>query len=400
MGLLDEQIERDVALSRILVVDDNAVSLAIIARFLTRAGFSGVAFAEGGAAALAMIETAPPDLVLLDLNMPGMTGAEMLRRLRATPEGRTVPVIIQTANDSPETRAHLFSLGASDFVGKPIDLAELEARVKVHLRNRVLYKSQERHLARIEGELADARRAQWALLPSPTAIADIERRFDLGIDSYYQPSSELAGDLWGCKEIDGRILLYLLDITGHGVSAALDAFRLRAIIDSMGVPDAAEPSRLLEGLNGNCHRAFPRGRFGTMTAVVVDPGAGTLAVSSAGAPGLIFGQGRGDPAAALDGRGAPLGLRPQATYQSRTLRLGEEGFALLYSDGLSESAGGPGAGVGEGGPVGEEGMLRLAERVRREDRPLAALIDALGGDGHPAIDDRTAVWVRMRSRSA
>jgi sigma-B regulation protein RsbU (phosphoserine phosphatase) len=388
-------LDRALAACRILVVDDNATNRAIIKAMLAREGYGEVHFAEDGYGALEAVDKLKPDLVILDLMMPRMDGREVLTRLRATPEGRDLPVIIQTGDSSQATRSSLFQAGATDFVVKPLNFVELTARAQVHLYNRVLVRSLAGYVERVEQELTDARAAQQALLPGHHVIAGIEQKFGLSIDSHFEPSSEIGGDLWGCKAAGEGILFYLFDVTGHGVSAALDSFRLRAMIDGMDIKGAADPARFLKRLNAICHQTLPRGRFVTMTAVGIVPGTGSVTVASAGAPEVVIGEPGGGALTELDGSGLPLGICAGTTYLNRSLTLAAGSFIFLFSDGLPETRG------ADGHLIGVKGVVALLDTARRQPRPLESLmqgLDALGGAEAPPDDDRTAIWIRLEPR--
>jgi DNA-binding response OmpR family regulator len=115
---------------RILVVDDDAKTTASVRLYLEHAGFSVIAAAEGSQA-LAMARSAAPDLVVLDLMLPGIGGLEVCRRLRAE---SAVPIIMLTARSTEEDRLTGLDLGADDYVVKPFSPRELMARIRAQLR--------------------------------------------------------------------------------------------------------------------------------------------------------------------------------------------------------------------------------------------------------------------------
>ena len=118
---------------RILIVDDESSARAALELLLRREGFE-VTCATNGESALAECAAFRPDLILLDIVMPGMDGFEVCRRIKATPEGRLTPVVLITGLSATEDRIKGINAGADDFLSKPIDINELLARTRSLLR--------------------------------------------------------------------------------------------------------------------------------------------------------------------------------------------------------------------------------------------------------------------------
>lgn len=116
----------------ILVVDDNADNLELLARRLQKKGYETVC-ASSGKKALILLEEQSFDLVLLDIMMPMMSGTEMLEIIRTKSAMEDLPVIMATAKDSSEDMVHSLKLGANDYITKPIDFPVLFARVQTQL---------------------------------------------------------------------------------------------------------------------------------------------------------------------------------------------------------------------------------------------------------------------------
>ena len=114
----------------IYVCDDELDLREMVSEYLCERGFSAKAY-EGGAALLDAIGRTPPALAILDVNMPGMDGISVLREVRARHD---IPVIMLTAAAETVDRIVGLEMGADDYIGKPVDLRELEARVKTVLR--------------------------------------------------------------------------------------------------------------------------------------------------------------------------------------------------------------------------------------------------------------------------
>ena len=116
----------------LLVVDDNEQNRDMLSRRLVKRGYA-VLTAEGGARALEVVRDQTVDLILLDIEMPGMTGLEVLKALRETTTRADLPVIMATARDQGEDIVEALSLGANDYVTKPLDFPVVIARIESQL---------------------------------------------------------------------------------------------------------------------------------------------------------------------------------------------------------------------------------------------------------------------------
>ena len=121
------------ALASVLVVEDEVSQREIIAYNLRAEGFE-VITAETGDAALLAVREAPPDIILLDWMLPGVSGIEIARRLKQRAETRAIPIIMLSARGEEADKVRGLESGADDYVSKPYSVAELVARVKSHLR--------------------------------------------------------------------------------------------------------------------------------------------------------------------------------------------------------------------------------------------------------------------------
>ncbi len=124
----------------ILIVDDNPTNLGVVADYLEEYGFEIMA-ARDGQDALEKVQRAQPDLILLDVVMPGIDGFETCRRLKADEQTQDLPVIFMTALVEADSKVKGFEVGAVDYVTKPVQQKELLARIITHLRLRKLTRS-------------------------------------------------------------------------------------------------------------------------------------------------------------------------------------------------------------------------------------------------------------------
>ena len=114
--------------SRILIVEPNRTNLAVTARRLAEAGYR-VATAENGAAALAELHRVPADLVLAELNMPRLSGAELARAIRGEAQWRDLPIMLITGKSRPDGAIRAYEAGADDVILKPFHFEVLFARI-------------------------------------------------------------------------------------------------------------------------------------------------------------------------------------------------------------------------------------------------------------------------------
>ncbi len=147
---------------KLLIVDDLPKNIQVAANILQKSGYQ-MAFAQDGPTAVAQTETHRFDLILLDIMMPNMDGFEVCRRIKKNPGNREIPIIFLTAKNDSDSIVQGFELGAMDYLTKPFNGAELQARVKTHLE---LYRSKENLKAankRLSIEIVERQKAEEEL---------------------------------------------------------------------------------------------------------------------------------------------------------------------------------------------------------------------------------------------
>ncbi len=156
--MLDETINKGV----IVIVDDKPTNLGVLFDFLTDSGFK-VLVAQDGESAIQKVEYAHPDLILLDVMMPGIDGFETCRRLKENESTQDIPVIFMTALSDTVDKVKGFSLGAVDYVTKPVQQEEVKARVTTHLIIRNLQKRLQLQNLHLQQEIKEKQQAQASL---------------------------------------------------------------------------------------------------------------------------------------------------------------------------------------------------------------------------------------------
>ncbi len=347
---------------RVLVVDDNEANRDVLSRRLSRRGYVPV-HAEDGQTALDLIAVEPAfDLVLLDVMMPGMSGLEVLERVRRTYTPAQLPVIMATAKDQSDDVVKALNLGANDYVTKPLDFAVLLARVNTQL----LLKRSVQQVLELEARLiqrnADLERVNTDLVAANARInKDLEAAAKIQ-ESYlptklpvvpgyafawtYEPCEHLAGDFLNVCPLGGdHYGLYVLDVSGHGVAASLLAVAAARALSPAPDPDSilinsltARPTpanEVAERLNQKFNWDSNPGQFLTFFYALLDAGRRELTYVSAGHPAAIVLRGDGSPTAFLDQSGLPIGIG--STYQDYRVPLAPGDRVYLFSDGVLEA---------------------------------------------------------------
>jgi sigma-B regulation protein RsbU (phosphoserine phosphatase) len=330
-------LERNPAVrnANLLVVDDSEVSRTVIQKFFQEEDFSNIEYASDGESALKKIETFSPDLIIADIFMPNMNGYDFLKKLRGRKEFDHIPIIIQTSSTDAKDIAKAFDSGASDVISKPIQKVELLARTTFHLEN-VLFRK------RIEKELQAARELQNSIVPSESDIESAEEKYDIQIASNFTPCSEIGGDFWGFKKIShGEFGVYTVDISGHGVAAALNTFRLQSILNDHN-NFFSSTSIFLKKLNKRMVELMPIGQFATMFYGVINMVDNFIQYSSAASPGGIVIRKSGE-IELLKASGFPLGIEASADYDLFETKFEPGDCLILYSDALIETGNKKGA---------------------------------------------------------
>jgi two-component system cell cycle response regulator len=133
--------------SRILIIDDNAQNLEVLVAYLDTLSGAQVRTARSGAEGLDLVRAEPPDLILLDVMMPNMSGFEVCTKLKSDPSTRDIPVLMVTALTDMTDIERGVQCGTDDFISKPVNRLELVTRVRSMLRVRHLKDELERTLA-------------------------------------------------------------------------------------------------------------------------------------------------------------------------------------------------------------------------------------------------------------
>ena len=326
--------------AQILVVDDDPVSRKILARLLASAGYECLE-CEDGTEALAIVDAKQPSLLLLDFDMPGLNGTEVLESLRSDgdPAIAQIPAIMLTGHGSEESEVRCLQAGADDFVTKPVNAAVLRARIETQLRLRSMRRQLQRQndeleewRRNLERDLRAAQLTQQSLIPQkPPTIAGWE------VATWYRPVIQVGGDIYGWLHMkDGRILFWIADGTGHGAAAAL-LTTLAKLLFHHGSVEHDGPATVMEAVNNDFRSIFGARSFMTAMCVAVDPATGRATVVGAGHPPVLIAHHSGGTES-IASVAPPLGLIEHPEFTETIVDLDSGDAFLLYTDGLFGAA--------------------------------------------------------------
>jgi phosphoserine phosphatase RsbU/P len=358
-------VVKDLSECRVLVVDDAKANVDMLVEAL-RGDFK-LSVALDGEAALRAVERNPPDLLLLDIVMPGIDGYEVCRRLRAEPATREIPIMFLSSLEDVRDKARGFELGANDYLTKPFEILEVKARVRSLLKAKA-YADAVR--AAQERDLAIAREIQMGILPSD--IPSRVRGTGWDVHATIEPARHVGGDLYEVLRVsDDRLILAVGDVCGKGIPAALFMAVAVTLLRTLA-RQIAGPADILGRLNDELAAQNPRGMFVTMTCL--DVRGGRVTCANAGHDSSLRVPAAGPPQQVFPSSGTVLGLFPGQEYANETLELGPGDSLVLYTDGVSEANDATGALFGEeriqacfaqeAGPTAAETVDGLLRAVR------------------------------------
>jgi phosphoserine phosphatase RsbU/P len=370
---------------RILIVDDVKANVDALVEALR--GEYKLSVALDGEGALKNAEKNPPDLVLLDIVMPGIDGYEVCRRMRESEQLREVPIMFLSSLEDVQNKARGFELGANDYLTKPFEILEVKARVKSLLKAKAYADAVK---AAMERDLSIAREIQMGILPSD--LSPCTTGTGLDIFAAIEPAKEVGGDLYEVLRVgEDRVVVVVGDVSGKGIPAALFMAVTVTLLRTLA-REHRKPEEILSRLNDELAAQNPRGMFVTMACLVFDLASGQVTAASAGHNALVLAGADGTARFVCPSTGMVLGLFPDRPYTSHTQELAPGDTLVLYTDGVTEAC------DREEKFFGDERLLaRLSGRPKGEAKgTVENLLEAVRtfASGAPQSDDITILAVR------
>ncbi len=311
----------------ILIVDDDPINVQVLINHLSPHNYE-IRFASNGETALDEINNAVPDLILLDVMMPKMTGFHVLKVLREKYPGHQLPVIMLTAKTQVKDLVHGFTTGVNDYITKPFEKSEVLARV--HSSLKILEQ------ARTENELLTAQAVQDSLIPDLKLTHDT-----MELVSFYKPTGRIGGD-WFDYFVEKDILHVIIgDVTGHGIPAALLTAVAKGVSDCVRIsfPDIG-PGQFLNILNQIVSEISNNLLNMTMFYLQINLKTGESINASAGHhPALILNdhnKKKNFVPRIPTQINNPLGLSSTTVYEETSFSIPPKTLITLYTDGIIE----------------------------------------------------------------
>jgi sigma-B regulation protein RsbU (phosphoserine phosphatase) len=326
----------------ILVVDDFEANLQLVQRILEREFRCRVDTAHSGKRAMELANAQNFDLILLDINLPEISGFEVCQKMRSQGRNQSTPIIFLTGRDKTEDVVQGFGVGATDYIIKPFHKEELVARVRSHLQHALLSRelAREKRERDLDFQLA-ATVQQRILFPAPSAgqLEDLEYHI-----AYLPMNGTVSGDYYNMDlRTDGMASstspdsreaapgksIFLADATGHGVHAAMTTMQIDLLLRETSHMNS--PAERLAAINESILALMEK--VNLFSALLIHQDGDRLVCASAGhLPQLHV----GDDIKNIKATGKLLGLLSGTVYREMELAFAEGDVLVLYTDGLTE----------------------------------------------------------------
>jgi len=371
---------------KILLVDDNPTNLQMLFQLLQKCVGSKLLVAKDGETALAIARKIRPDLILLDIMMPGIDGYEVCRRLKADPATSPMPVIFLSALDETADKVKGLQMGAVDYISKPFQAEEVIARVNTHLAIHRLNREVQEQRDRLEHELKVVSQLQRELLPPR-----LPETPGLRLAVHYETSRYAGGDYYDIVELpNGRCGILVADAEGHSAPAAVMMAMTCTLFRSCAELHA-QPNRVIDFINRNLCKVN-RNSFVTAIYAVYDAPHRRLTLARAGHPlPILFRASEGKACEVPCEAVFMMGFDPYEQVPVSEIRLETGDRLLLYTDGVSERFN------PEGKPYGGDRLKQQLESVQHPDPQ--GIVGEIKRDldrfarSRPADDDETMVVI-------
>ena len=328
-GKDDEIVDQSAVKSTIMVIDDEPVILRVLEKSLKQWGY-GVITSTHGDEALELIHSGTvPDLIILDVMLPRMSGFDVCRAVRERFAPHELPVLMLTAKGKSDELRTGFECGANDYLAKPVERTELHARVQslISLKNSVQFANE---LSIMQHDISLAHEIQQTVV-----LKEIPEIEGVDIAVRYIPADQLGGDYYDIQKIDdNRIAVLIADVSGHGLPAAFICAMLK-VTYAMHLENEHVPHKLMTRINDSMFN-FTDDQFVTAFFAVIDLKEKMIYQSSAGQWPLMACSSDGSEVRFVESKGVPFGWVPESNHETDRMEFFKGDRLILFTDGIVE----------------------------------------------------------------
>ncbi len=317
----------------VLIVDDEPINIQVLVNNLSLQDYS-IIQANNGEEALEMIEQGlQPNIILLDVMMPRMTGYEVTEKLREKFPATELPILLLTAKNQVKDLVAGLESGANDYLTKPIAKDELLARIRTHLN---LAQLREENL-RLSAEVEVIQHLQSMVLPKTSELELIDK---LEITGIIEPADEVGGDYYDILQSKEGIIIAIGDVTGHGLESGLLMIMVQMAIRTLVESQESDPVQFLNTLNRAVYANIQRiDSQKSMTLSILEYADHLLKITGQHEQVILVRQtGNIEIIDTID-LGFPIGLDEEITefIQTTEIQLNSGDLVVLYTDGITEA---------------------------------------------------------------
>lgn len=336
---------------RILVVDDESLNRFLLTHMLAENGFKDCYEASSGEEALQKAEEIVPDIVLLDVVMPGLSGHDVAPKLKAMQTDIYLPIIFITALDDEESLVKCLAVGGDDFVAKPFNKVILSAKLKAHARTRLLSKRAQQQNRELKFHQQHIEREHAIVEHIFANVLTLNKRLTKFLDHHLAPASNFNGDMLLIERSPNAGLYILLgDFTGHGLASAIGAIPITRAFQTMA-EKGISVGEIAETFNRTLLDFLPGGMFFAAAVIEISESGRTIDIWNGGLPHLILTDPEGNIVKRFESKHMALGILDPEDFEKDVERYeGEYGQRLFgYTDGVIELSDADGEMLGEDG---------------------------------------------------
>jgi sigma-B regulation protein RsbU (phosphoserine phosphatase) len=310
----------------IFIVDDDCTSLVMIEMLLQREGYITFVATEGEPV-LELALKKKPDLIVLDVNLPGISGPEVCRKLKENSITAEIPVLFLSAETGLQSKIDCFDAGGQDYITKPFEPLEVLVRVRTHLR---LRQAQNMYVKILSSKIDEISKAQQVFLPiDPAQIPEAKCAV------HFQQLGDAGGDLYDIIKVGEELYDYITaDVCGHNISLALATAALKTLLVQNCTP-VNSPADVLTIINKIIPSVLSEGQYVSVSWVRINRRTKKAYIYNAGQPPVLYIPIDG-PIQRIDKTGDIIGVFSDVKFEQADINVKPGDRFILYSDGFIE----------------------------------------------------------------